>query len=89
MPRAMLPRVVLLVGFAPHVLAQDQPDLAAIQQIKQEALGESQLADTLFYLTDVHGPRLTGSPGYQAAAEWAIRKLEDWGLTKSSTRNLG
>ena len=77
----MLVGLVLIVGLVPVALAQqDEPDLAAIYQIKQEAFEKSQLADTLFYLTDVHGPRLTGSPGYKAAAQWAVGKLEDWGL---------
>jgi hypothetical protein len=34
-----------------------------------------------FYLTDVYGPRLAGSPGYKAAAEWAIREMQKWGLS--------
>jgi hypothetical protein len=32
-------------------------------------------------LTDVYGPRLTGSPNLKAAGEWAVRRLESWGLT--------
>src|SRR5262245_57775933 len=33
------------------------------------------------WLTHVHGPRLTGSPGTQKAGEWAASKLKEWGLT--------
>jgi hypothetical protein len=32
------------------------------------------------WLTDVHGPRLTGSPNTQKAAEWAAEKMKEWGL---------
>jgi len=32
-------------------------------------------------LTDVYGPRLTGSPNLKAAGDWAIKQLEAWGLT--------
>ena len=36
---------------------------------------------TLHFLTDVYGPRVTGSPSLKAAGEWAIKKMESWGLT--------
>ncbi len=35
--------------------------------------------DHLFWLTDVNGPRLTGSPGLRSAADWAVRTLASWG----------
>jgi hypothetical protein len=34
-----------------------------------------------WYLTDVFGPRLTGSPNARAAGVWARDKAADWGLT--------
>ena len=34
----------------------------------------------MHYLTDVYGPRLTGSPNHKAAAEWAIKQMTEWGL---------
>ncbi|MGH9785666.1 MAG: M28 family peptidase, partial [Terriglobia bacterium] len=48
----------------------DGPDLAVVHRIRQEALTKSQVMQHLFYLTDVHGPRLTNSPGFNAAADW-------------------
>ena len=33
-----------------------------------------------FYLTDVFGPRLTGSPGFKAAGTWTLAKLREMGL---------
>ena len=79
----------IAVGFSVTALAQDEPDLAAIYQIKQEAFQGSQIEDTLFYLTDVHGPRLTGSPGYMAAARWAAEKLAEWGLANPRLETWG
>ena len=67
----------------------DEPDLEAIHRIKQEAFQGSQLEDTLFYLTDVHGPRLTGSPGYIAAAKWAIDQLTEWGISNPLLEKWG
>ncbi|MGE0446947.1 MAG: M20/M25/M40 family metallo-hydrolase [Vicinamibacterales bacterium] len=55
-------------------------DLAAIQAIRDEGLQRSQVMDTLWYLTDVSGPRLTNSPAMFAAADWATRRLTDYGL---------
>ena len=34
-----------------------------------EAFENSQVMDHLFYLTDVYGPRMTGTPANKAAAE--------------------
>ena len=55
-------------------------DLDAINKIKEEGMKHSQVMDTLSYLTDVYGPRLTGSPNIRAANEWAKKKLTEWGL---------
>ncbi len=73
-------RVVLLLAFAAGLAAEEQVDLAAIHRIKQEGLKRSQVMDHAFYLTDVHGPRLTASPGLRAAAEWVLGKYREWGL---------
>ena len=58
----------------------DAADLDAVARIKEEGLQRSQVMDTLWYLTDVHGPRLTNSPGMRAAAAWAEGRLRDWGV---------
>jgi carboxypeptidase Q len=61
-------------------VGQEEVDLAITARIKSEAFGNSQVMDHAFYLTDVHGPRLTGSPGFAAAAAWAEKRLTDYGL---------
>src|SRR5437870_1409215 len=58
----------------------DPTDAAAIQQITEEALKRSQLTSTVGTLTDLYGPRLTGSPNMKAAADYVIDKLKGWGL---------
>jgi hypothetical protein len=35
----------------------------------------------MHFLTDVHGPRLTGSPNHKRAAEWAVKQMTEWGFT--------
>jgi carboxypeptidase Q len=51
-----------------------------VNRIKEEALQRSQVMDTLWYLTDVHGPRLTNSPGQREAASWAQGRMRDWSI---------
>ena len=57
----------------------DDLDINAITRIKQEAQ-RSQLVETIGYLTDVYGPRLTGSPHLRAAADYVVARLTAWGL---------
>ncbi len=38
---------------------------------------------TLHYLTDLYGPRLTGSPNHVAAANWAVKEMRSWGFDKA------
>ena len=53
----------------------EKVDLYTINRIRNEAFQNSKVMENAFYLTDVYGPRLTGSPGIQAAAEWAVRRF--------------
>src|SRR3989442_872803 len=59
-------------------LAEEKVDLNAIHRIKEEAFENSKVMDHMFYLTDVHCPRLTNSPGYRAAADWAVKRLQEY-----------
>ena len=58
----------------------ERVDLEAIQKIRDQGLNRSQVMDHLFYLTDVYGPRLTGSPGIEQAGDWTVQTLQSWGL---------
>jgi carboxypeptidase Q len=49
-------------------------------KIRHEEAGDSQIMRTLHFLTDVYGPRLTGSPNHKAAAEWAVKQMTGWGF---------
>lgn len=66
-------------------LAQPVPseklDYAAIAQIKDEGLNRSQAMDTVWWLSDRYGPRLTGSPQFDEAAAWAMQSMTKWGLS--------
>ena len=69
---------VSLLASAPIVAQQPAIDINA--RIRKEADGNSQLMRSLHFLTDLYGPRLTGSPNHQAAAEWAVKQMTAWGL---------
>src|SRR6266852_6852085 len=70
-------------------LPQEKVDLDAIYKIKDEGLNRSQVMDTLSYLTDVYGARLTGSPQIKAAAQWTTKKLTEWELTNVNLESWG
>ncbi len=71
------------------LLAEEKVDLAAINKIKSEAFNDSKVMDTMFYLTDVYGPRLTGSPNYKAAGDWAVKRLQEYGLVNVKEEKWG
>lgn len=82
--------VVLLFVFAPVARAQgERVDHAMIARIKTEAFQNSKVLETLFYMTDVHGPRLTGSPQLRAANEWARGRLTEFGLADARLESWG
>jgi carboxypeptidase Q len=70
-------------------MPQEKVDLDAIYKIKDEGLNHSQVMDTLSYLTDVYGARLTGSPQIKAAADWVKKRLTEWELVRVQTEAWG
>jgi hypothetical protein len=72
---------VFVVCFSLTVASQDAVDLGVVDRIKSEAFGQSQVMDHLRALTDVNGPRLTGSPQFEAAAQWTTDRLTALGLS--------
>lgn len=49
-------------------------------KIRKEATDNSQIMRTMHFLSDVYGPRLTGSPNFKAAADWSLGQMRSWGL---------
>jgi carboxypeptidase Q len=93
-PRALiaLPVVCLLVALpaVAQMPAPNEPiDYDAIYRIKDEGFQRSQVMEIASYLTDVYGPRLTGSPNIKQAADWAVRKLGEWGASNPRLENWG
>ena len=55
-------------------------DLATINRIRGEAITQSQAMETHWWLSEVFGPRATGTPAYTQGAEWVMKKFNEWGL---------
>ncbi len=81
--------VVWIVSIAVVLPAQERVDEAVIARIKTESFQHSKVMETLSWLSDVYGPRLTGSPGFKAASEWARDQLAKWGLANARLEPWG
>ena len=74
---------VLLAGLAGGgVPAAEAVDLEVVTRIRDEGLNHSEVMDTLKHLTDVIGPRLTGSPPMKTANAWTRDTMAGWGLAQ-------
>jgi carboxypeptidase Q len=75
---------LLTLSLAVALPAAQQPvekiDRTVIAQIRDEGLNRSQVMDHISWLADVYGPRLTGGPQISQAADWAEKRLAEWGL---------
>ncbi len=77
----VLPLAASAQGFGGGQAGPQEPiDLQAIDRIKDEGFNRSQVMEIMSWLTDVHGPRLTGSPITKAAGDWTIEQFEGWDL---------
>src|SRR5213594_578791 len=92
---ALLLLFTLIVPYA--ALAQQpqgpqQPQLDPndpIAKIRDEGLNRSQVMQTLSYLSDVIGPRLTASPNMKRENEWTRDQLTKWGLQNAHLEAWG
>lgn len=75
--------ILLLALTAPSVVvAQSEAiDYATLARIRDEGLQRSQAMETITWLSDIYGPRLTGSPGIRQAADWTKKRMAGWGLS--------
>src|SRR3954469_19408001 len=76
---AVLAAVALAATAAPYAQSTTDPNIN--DRIRKEEAANSQVMRTEHFLTDVYGPRLTGSPNHKAAAEWAVKTMTSWGMT--------
>lgn len=58
-------------------------DQSVMTKIRKEGLQNSRVMDIAFHLTELSGPRVTNSPGFMNAANYAKNQLTQWGLMNS------
>jgi hypothetical protein len=79
--RAVALCLIALLCASPVLSQSSDKDLLA--RIRKEETDNSQIMKTMHVLTDIYGPRLTGSPNHKHAAEWAIKQMTDWGMANA------
>ena len=68
-------------AFGRRIDAQEPVDRAMIGKLQDESRAHSRVLESYRTLTDVIGPRLTGSPGFKRAVDWTRDRLTEWGLS--------
>ena len=84
--------LLLFVLAAPYAAFGQQPQpnpTDPIERIKDEGMNRSQVMQTLSYLSEVIGPRLTASPAAKRANEWTRDTLAKWGLQNAHLEAWG
>ena len=82
-------RILIALACVAAGYAGDTVDLAVVNRIKTEAFEHSKVMEHLEYLSDRYGPRLTGSPEFKEAADWALKRLEEYGLENGHLEKWG
>jgi hypothetical protein len=82
----LVPYAALAQTAAPAVYTAPKD---AIDKIRDEGMNRSQVMQTLSYMTDVIGGRLTGSPNMKRANEWTRDKMKEWGMQNAHLESLG
>ncbi|NCI50811.1 M20/M25/M40 family metallo-hydrolase [Sediminibacterium roseum] len=83
--RKLTPFAAILAAMMPFAgQAQEKVDAAMMQKIRQEGLENSKVMEIAFNLTDKSGNRLTASPGFMRAANYAKKTLEGWGVKNAT-----
>ena len=79
MKKSLLILLLFCIYFGSHAQSE-KIDTAVVSKLKREGMDRSQVMNILSQLTDVLGPRLTNSPGYKRAADYAKTTLTSWGV---------
>ena len=85
----LLAFLILFFATTNFAAAQEPVDMAIMQKIKDEAKNNSQIAMIAHNLTDVCGPRLTNSPGYNCSLDWITQICKQWGLQNAGREAWG
>ena len=71
---------IVLLAFSLAAQSPAPLDPAVIARVREEATVRSQAHDHVWWLSEVYGPRVTGTPAFAQASEWAMKQFTAWGL---------
>ncbi|MBT8189358.1 MAG: M28 family peptidase [Saprospiraceae bacterium] len=86
MKKIVLLLPLLILSFFIHA-QEEGPEVIDI--IKKHGLEETEVMEIASWLTDVYGPRLTGSPMLDKATEWVQSELKEWGMSNVHLHEWG
>ncbi len=81
--------LLLTISFVQISVAREPVDEQVIARIKSEGFQNSKAMETLSYLVDVFGPRLTSSPNIRASQKWTVDKMTEFGLKNARLEEWG
>ena len=81
--------LLLVFIFVHTAIAQERINEQVLARIRTEGFQNSQIMDTLSYVTDVFGGRLSNSPNLKNAQSWTREKMISWGLQNVQLESWG
>ena len=84
----MILAIVLSLGTV-TLFSQEITNDSILHVIRNIAMEQSQVGDIASWITDVYGPRLTGSPMLDKATEWATNTMKSWGMSNVHLEEWG
>ena len=80
MYRFVLAALLLQSLLIPVAIFGQAPPADVIAAIRKEENDNSKIMNTMFYFTDLYGPRLTGRPNHVNAEKWEADEMKKWGF---------
>ncbi len=80
MKKRLITVLCLTLSLGITVIGQEMINDDLNDVIRKHGLENSQVMETAAWLTDIYGPRLTGSPMLDKATDWAMKTLNEWGM---------
>ena len=73
---------VVITPWGGVLSSAQSPDPETVAAIREEGFQRSQAMELVGWLSDVYGPRVTGTPAIEEAREWAADRLRAWGVER-------
>ena len=81
--------MIIGILWTTHSYSQEKDASSMVDLIKAQGLENSQAMEIAGWITDVYGPRLTGSTMLDKATEWATEELKSWGMSNVHLEEWG